>query len=148
MYSVENFTLEFFSRYTKKKIPEVSSSSANHQNYVELIECVKNEDPAMFEVYKRIAWHFNGDGSLEKFDERFNRDDLLLDELKKLISELTLIEPVMRMKLEQAKEKLIEFESQDEWTKFDNFLLLEKRFRIDINKSYHNDQKLGFRSIR
>ena len=112
-----------------------------------LIKCVENEDPAMFEVYKRIEWHlygdFNGDRSLDKFDERFKRDDPLLDELKKLISELTLVQPDKRMKLEKAKEKLIEFESQDEWTKFDDFLLLKKRFRIYINKSYRNDQKLG-----
>ena len=64
--------------------------------------------------------------------------------MKKLISELTLVQPDKRMKLDKAKEKLIEFESQDEWTKFDNFLLLNsKRFRIDINKSYRNDQKQG-----
>ena len=91
----------------------------------------------MFEVYKRIEWHlygdFNGDRSLDKFDERFKRDDLLLDGLKKLISELTLVQPVMRMKLDQAKEKLMEFESKDEWTKLNNFLLLKKRFRVIRN---------------
>ena len=104
---------------------------------------MKNEDPAVFEVYKRIEWHFSGECSLEKFDETFNRDDLLLDELKKLISELTLVQPIMRMKLEQAKEKLIKFESQDELKKYDDFLLLKKRFRIEIDLSYCNCQTLG-----
>ena len=87
----------------------------------------------MFEVYKRIDWHFSGESNLEKFDARFNRDDPLLDELNRLISELTLVQPVMRMKLEQAKEKLRQFESQDEWTKFNDFVLLKKRFRIQID---------------
>ena len=121
----------------------MDKSSANYQNYLKLTERVKNEDPAMFEVYKRIDCHFSGESNLDNFDERFNRDDSLLEELKKLISELTLVQPVMRLKLEQAKEKLIKFESQDEWTKFDNFLLLKERFRIQIDLSYCNDQKLG-----
>ena len=100
---------------------------------MKLFQCVENEDPAIFEVYKRIDWHFSGEGNLEKFDARFYRDDPLLDELKRLISGLILVQPVMRMKLEQAKEKLKQFESQDEWTEFNNFLLLKKRFRIEID---------------
>ena len=94
------------------------------------MKCCENEDPAMFEVYKRIEWHCTQihEYSDEKFYERFNRHDSLFDEMKKLISELTLVQPDKRMKLEKAKEKLIEFESQDELNNFD-FLLLKKRFQ-------------------
>ena len=102
------------------------------------MKCCENEDPVMFEVYKRIEWHCTQihEYSDEKFYERFNRHDSLFDKMKKLISELTLVQPDKRMKLEKAKEKLklikeklIEFESQDESNNFD-FLLLKKRFRI------------------
>ena len=103
------------------------------------MKCCENEDPAMFEVYKRIEWHCTqiDDYSQEKFDDRFNRHDSLFVEIKKLISELTLVQPDKRMKLEKAEEKLkliekelklIEFESQDELNDFD-FLLLKKRFQ-------------------
>ena len=62
--------------------------------------------------YKRIEWHCTqtGDYSPEKFDERFNRHDSLFVEMKNLISELTLVQPDKRMKLEKSnkilKEKL------------------------------------------
>ena len=95
------------------------------------MECCENEDPAMFEVYKRIEWYCTPihEYSDEKFYKRFNRHDSLFDEMKKLISELTLVQPDKRMKLDKAKEKLIEFELQDELNNFD-FLLLKKRFNF------------------
>ena len=103
------------------------------------MKCCENEDPAMFEVYKRIEWHCTqtGDYSPEKFDERFNRHDSLFVEIKKLISELTLVQPDKRMKLEKAKEKLMEFESQDELNNFD-FLLLKKRFHFFLFRANFN----------
>ena len=97
------------------------------------MECCEKEEPAMFEVYKRIEWHCTQtcDYSQEKFD------DSLFDEMKKLISELTLVQPDKRMKLEKAKEKLIEFESQDELNNFD-FLLLKKRFHFFLFRAHFN----------
>ena len=64
--------------------------------------------------------------------------------MKKLISELTLVQPDKRMKLEKAKEKLklikeklIKFESQDELNNFD-FLLLKKRFHFFLFRAHFN----------
>ena len=109
------------------------------------MKCCENEDPAMFEVYKRIEWHCTqiDEYSDEKFYERFNRHDSLFDEMKKLISELTLVQPEKRMKLEKAKEKLIEFESQDELNNFD-FLLLKKRFNCHLLALNKSNSELNF----
>ena len=107
------------------------------------MEYVRNEDPAMFEVYKRIEWHCTeiADYSDKKFDERFNRHNSLFDEIKKLISGLTLVQPDKRMKLEKAKkilkEKLKKFESQEELNYFD-FLLLKKRFHFFSFRAHFN----------
>ena len=109
------------------------------------MKCCENEDPAMFEVYKRIEWHCTqiDEYSDEKFYERFNRHDPLFAEMKKLISELTLVQPEKRMKLEKAKEKLIEFESQDELNNFD-FLLLKKRFNCHLLALNKSNSELNF----
>ena len=96
----------------------------------------------MFEVYKRIEWHCT---QIDEYsDEKFYEHDSLFDEMKKLISELTLVQPDKRMKLEKAKEKLklikeklIKFESQDELNNFD-FLLLKKRFHFFLFRAHFN----------
>ena len=87
----------------------------------------------MFEVYKRIEWHYAPIGSLDNFDKRFERDDSLFDKIKNIIKALVLVQPEKRMKLGDAKEKLDEFESnslsEDDLQHFNNFLLLKERFR-------------------
>ena len=118
------------------------------------MKCCENEDPAMFEVYKRIEWHCTQihEYSDEKFYEIFNRHDSLFDKMKKLISELTLVQPDKRMKLEKAEEKLkliekelklIEFESQAESNNFD-FLLLKKRFNCHLLALNKSNSELNF----
>ena len=133
MFIVMYFTLYIFLRYINKKIPQVSSSSVGRPNYEKLIECVESEDPAMFEVYKRIEWHYAPIDSLDNFDKRFERDDSLFNEIKNLITELVLVQPEKRMKLHKAKAKLDEFESNslsEEYLQhFNNFLLLKESFR-------------------
>ena len=94
-------------------------------NWEKLIECVKDKDPAMFKVYKRIGWFYALEsGNAEDFDEMFQHDEKVFRDMKNLISDLVLVKPSERMKLIDARRDL----SNLLLSLSDEFLLLKERF--------------------
>ena len=86
----------------------------------------------MFEVYKRIGWHdaFNNKNDVGDFDEMFKSDENLFNGLKKIITELVLVEPEDRVKLTEARKQLLELDKLIDKLKLSStgYLLLKEGF--------------------
>ena len=92
---------------------------------------MKAKDPAMFEVYKRIGWHdaFNNkSGNVDDFDDMFKSDEDLFNGLKKIITELVLVEPQKRVKLTEARKQLLELDKLIDYHSSTGYLLLKEGF--------------------
>ena len=96
----------------------------------QLLECVESQNPAMFEVYKRIGWHDALNRNLtnpEDLDKMFKLDEKLFEKMKDIISKLVVAKPADRMKLKETREKLVELNSMGVLDAIDDFLLLKQR---------------------
>ena len=111
----------------------MQNSSPQFLNWKKLKECVerKDENPSMFEVYRRIGLHHDliiNDTSATNIDNKYEADEKLFNKIKEIISELLVVEPANRMKLKSARDKLTELDSKDVLQRVNDFLLLKKRF--------------------
>ena len=103
-------------------------SPLTQMNWEQLIKCVESKNPAMFEFYKRIGIHTAGLTSPENLDEMFELDEKLFAKMKDIITKLVKAKPADRMKLKEAREKLVVLNSMvvDEIDE-KKFLLLKRR---------------------
>ena len=89
---------------------------------IDIKSLFSNENP-MFEVFKKMA------SILTDINLELLQFDLeLFKKVKEIVTKLVLVKPENRMKLEEAREKLIEldqFTTNKDGTKIDNYLLLD-----------------------
>ena len=84
----------------------------------------------MFEVYKRIGWHDALNRNLtspENLMNMFELDEKLFAKMKDIITNLVVAKPEDRMKLKEAREKLVALNSMGVLDEIDDFLLLKRR---------------------
>ena len=100
---------------------------SNEEAYLaEFDDLFSNEHP-MFDVYQKMASLFNVDLKHVQLDLE------LFKKLKYMITELVLVKPGKRMKLEDAKQKLKELEDFTKTKSIGNFLLLNHFLQIHEN---------------
>ena len=90
----------------------------------------------MFEVYKRIGWHDalnrsligpDSDWTPEDLDKMFELDEKLFAKMKDIITKLVVAKPADRMKLKEAREKLVALNAMGVLNEIADFLLLKRR---------------------
>ena len=109
--------------------------------FAEFDDIFSNENP-MFEVYRKLASLFNVDLTFAELDFE------LFKKLKYMITELVLVEPEDRMKLEEAKNKLKELEDFTKTKSIRNFLLLNHFLLIHDDPTLTSTDETTQNSLR
>ena len=115
--------------------------SNDKANLAEFDDLFSNENP-MFEVYRKMASLFNVDLTFAELDLE------LFKKLKYMITELVLVKPEDRMKLEEAKNKLKELEDFTKTKDIRNFLLLNHFLQIHDDPTMTNTDETTQNSLR
>ena len=106
----------------------------------DIVECLSSENP-MFEVYKTMA--------TEVFNEplKYDFDFKLFITLKQIITQLVVVKPENRMKLQDARTRLDEL---DQFTKMQdfNFLLLKSFLQNEDDPTLTNTDETTQNSLR